>query len=169
MLPLHGANRTRHVAIAGVHEACQGGGKVEQECVAAWPSRLRLDLVPLQRVLIRDFAGTRAAMAAGSYPMNRFLLLVTCAFVGILVSSCAQNPHCVVPEPTYGSPLGGPQYGSPPGGYGSPPGGYGPPPGDPQYGSPPGGYGSPGHLPAATDHLPAAPNTGHLRAPREIK
>src|SRR2546422_5832393 len=101
-------------------------------------------------------------MAAGSYPMNRFLLLVTCAFVGILVSSCAQNPHCVVPEPTYGSP----------------PGGYGSPPGDPQYGPPPGGYGSPpgdpntGHLPAATDqaatdhaatdHLPAAPNTGHL-------
>src|SRR5262245_2572201 len=81
-------------------------------------------------------------MAAGSYPMNRFLLLVTCAFVGILVSSCAQNPHCLIPEPTYGSPLGG--YGSPPGApqSGSPPGGYGSPPGDPQYG-PPGGYGSP--------------------------
>src|SRR5215472_17346778 len=105
-------------------------------------------------------------MAAGSYPMNRFLLLVTYAFVGSLVSSCAQNPYCVVPGPTYGSPLGGygsppdyPQYGSPngdpqyapPGGYGSPPGGpqYGPsgghqygPPGDPQFG-PPDGYGSP--------------------------
>src|SRR5439155_27148368 len=81
-------------------------------------------------------------MAAGSYPMNRFLLLVTCAFVGILVSSCAQNPHCVVPEPTYGSPPGG--YGSPPGDpqYGPPPGGYGSPPADPQYGPPPGGYGS---------------------------
>src|SRR5262249_18346638 len=104
-------------------------------------------------------------MAAGSYPMNRFLLLITCAFVGILVSSCAQNPHCVVPEPTYGSPPGGygsrgygpppgdPQYGPPPGVYAPPPGdpqyeppprGYGPPPGDPQYGPPPGGYGSRG-------------------------
>src|SRR5215470_19706063 len=100
-------------------------------------------------------------MAAGSYPMNRSLLLVTRAFVGSLVSSCEQNPYCVVPGPTYGAPLGGygspsgyPQYGSPPGGpqygppggYGSPPGGpddpqYGPP-GDPQYG-PPGGYGAP--------------------------
>src|SRR5262245_62666398 len=96
-------------------------------------------------------------MAAGSYPMNSFLLLVTCAFVGILVSSCAQNPYCVVPEPTYGSPLGGygsppanPQYGSPPGGYGSPPGGYGPPPGHPQY-EPPGGYGSP---PGRPQYLP---------------
>src|SRR5262249_52799177 len=100
--------------------------------------------------------GTRAAMAAGSYPMNRFLLLVTCAFVGILVSSCAQNPYCVVPEPTYGSPLGGygsppgnPQYRTPPGAlaphpgdYVYPPDSYGPPPGDPQY-EPPGGYGSP--------------------------
>src|SRR5262245_66372759 len=71
-------------------------------------------------------------MASGSYPMNRFLLLITCAFLGILVSSCAQNPQCVVPEPTYGSP---------PGGYGSR--GYGPPPGDPQYGTRPGGYGQP--------------------------
>src|SRR5215470_5360965 len=99
-------------------------------------------------------------MAARSYPMNRFLLLITCGFLGILVSSCAQNPQCVLPEPTYGSPPGGygsrgygpppgdPQYGSPPGGYGSPPGppgGYGSPPGDPQqYGPPPGGYGSRG-------------------------
>src|SRR5215467_2107714 len=88
-------------------------------------------------------------MAAGSYPMNRFLLLITCGFLGILVSSCAQNPQCVLPEPTYGSPPGGygsRGYGPPPGDpqqYGPPPGGYGPPPGDPQYGSPPGGYGSP--------------------------
>jgi hypothetical protein len=33
VLALHGANRTRHVAVAGVHDALQGGGKVEQECV----------------------------------------------------------------------------------------------------------------------------------------
>ena len=94
-------------------------------------------------------------MAAGSYPMNRFLLLVTCAFVGILVSSCAQNPHCVVSEPLggYGSPnnggYGSPNnggYGSPNnGGYGSPNGGYGSPNGG--YGSPNGGYGSPNGRP----------------------
>jgi hypothetical protein len=94
-------------------------------------------------------------MAAGSYPMNRFLLLVTCAFVGILVSSCAQNPHCVVSEPLggYGSPNGGYEspnnggYGSPNnGGYGSPNnGGYGSPNGG--YGSPNGGYGSPNGRP----------------------
>jgi hypothetical protein len=90
---------------------------------------LRLDLVPFQRVLIRDLL-VLEQHGCGVVPMNRFLLLVTCAFVGILVSSCAQNPHCVVPEPTYGSP---------PGGYGSPPGGYGSPPGDPRYGPPPSG------------------------------
>jgi hypothetical protein len=38
--------------------------------------------------------------------MNRFLPLISCAFVGILVSSCARNPPSVVPEPTYGSASG---------------------------------------------------------------
>jgi hypothetical protein len=37
------------------------------------------------------------------FNMNRFLPFISCAFVGILVSSCAQNPHCVVSEPAYGS------------------------------------------------------------------
>jgi hypothetical protein len=42
----------------------------------------------------------------GGFNMNRFLPFISCAFVGILVSSCAQNPHCVVPEPAYGSASG---------------------------------------------------------------
>src|SRR5262249_13467418 len=104
-------------------------------------------------------------MAAGSYPMNRLLLLVTCAFVGILVSSCAQNPYCVVPEPTYGSPLGG--YGSPPA---TPDTDHLPETTDHLPAATDHLPASPNtNLPAATDHLPAAPNTGHLRAPREIK
>jgi hypothetical protein len=35
VLSLHGANRTRHIAIAGIWDALQGGGKVEQEGVTA--------------------------------------------------------------------------------------------------------------------------------------
>jgi hypothetical protein len=35
MLPLRLANRTRHVAIARIWDALQGGGKVEQEGVTA--------------------------------------------------------------------------------------------------------------------------------------
>jgi hypothetical protein len=38
--------------------------------------------------------------------MNRFLPLISCAFVGIFVSSCARNPHSVAPEPAYGSAPG---------------------------------------------------------------
>jgi hypothetical protein len=33
---------------------------------------------------------------------------ISCAFVGILVSSCAQNPHRAVPEPAYESASGTP-------------------------------------------------------------
>jgi hypothetical protein len=40
--------------------------------------------------------------------MNRFFPFISCAFVGILVSSCAQNPHCMAPKPTYGSASGTP-------------------------------------------------------------
>jgi hypothetical protein len=40
--------------------------------------------------------------------MNRFFPLISCAFVGILVSSCAQNPHRVVSKPAYGSASGTP-------------------------------------------------------------
>ena len=40
--------------------------------------------------------------------MNRFLPLISCAFVGILVSSCARNPPSVVPKPAYGSTSGTP-------------------------------------------------------------
>jgi hypothetical protein len=40
--------------------------------------------------------------------MNRFLPLISCAFVGILVSSCARNPPSVVPKPAYGSASGTP-------------------------------------------------------------
>jgi hypothetical protein len=40
------------------------------------------------------------------FKMNRFLPFISCAFVGILVSSCAQNPHRMVPEPAYGSASG---------------------------------------------------------------
>jgi hypothetical protein len=36
---LHGANRTRHVAVTGISDALQGGGKVEQECVTACHSQ----------------------------------------------------------------------------------------------------------------------------------
>jgi hypothetical protein len=43
MPALHGANRPRHIAITGVRDARQGGGKVEQKCVTAchsqWASR----------------------------------------------------------------------------------------------------------------------------------
>jgi hypothetical protein len=35
MLPLHDADRTRHIAIANIRDAGQGNGKIEQECVAA--------------------------------------------------------------------------------------------------------------------------------------
>ena len=38
--------------------------------------------------------------------MNRFLPLIRCAFVGILVSSCARNPPSVVPKTAYGSTSG---------------------------------------------------------------
>src|SRR5215472_15934712 len=39
--------------------------------------------------------------------MNRFLLLIASALVGILVSSCAQNPHSgAVLEPAYGAASG---------------------------------------------------------------
>jgi hypothetical protein len=33
VLPLHGANRPRHIAITRVRDGLQGGSKVEQECV----------------------------------------------------------------------------------------------------------------------------------------
>jgi hypothetical protein len=39
VLPLHGANRTRHIAIAGVRDALQGG-QIEQKCVPV-PDRQR--------------------------------------------------------------------------------------------------------------------------------
>jgi hypothetical protein len=42
--------------------------------------------------------------------MNRFLLLIACALVGIFVSSCAPIPHRVVPKPAYGSHSGAPHY-----------------------------------------------------------
>jgi len=42
--------------------------------------------------------------------MNRFLLLIACALVGILVSSCAPIPHRVAPKPVYGSHSGAPHY-----------------------------------------------------------
>jgi hypothetical protein len=121
------------------------------------PSRFRT----FENVLL-GLVGSGAAIVRGLYPMNRFLPLITSAFVGMaatLVSSCARNPLCVVPEPAYapppsagldyGSPSGAPQYGSPPGAprYGSSPGGpqYGPPAGGRQYGPPAGGpqYGPP--------------------------
>jgi hypothetical protein len=35
MLPLRLANRSRHIAIAGIWDALQGGGQVEQEGVTA--------------------------------------------------------------------------------------------------------------------------------------
>ena len=44
----------------------------------------------------------------GGFNMNRFLPFISCAFVGVLVSSCAQNPHHVVPGPAYGSASGTP-------------------------------------------------------------
>jgi hypothetical protein len=41
---LHGANRTRHIAVTDICDARQGGGKVEQKCVTAchsqWASRI---------------------------------------------------------------------------------------------------------------------------------
>src|SRR4029077_17098706 len=44
----------------------------------------------------------------GGFNVSRFFPFISCAFVGILVSSCAQNPHCMVPKPTYGSASGTP-------------------------------------------------------------
>jgi hypothetical protein len=44
----------------------------------------------------------------GGFNMNRFLPFISCAFVGVLVSSCAQNPHHVVPGPAYRSASGTP-------------------------------------------------------------
>jgi hypothetical protein len=44
----------------------------------------------------------------GGFNMNRFLPWISCAFAGILVSSCAQNPPSVVPEHAYGSTSGTP-------------------------------------------------------------
>jgi hypothetical protein len=45
VLALHGADRTRNIAVAGIHEALQGGSKVEQECIAAcrrqWLGRIK--------------------------------------------------------------------------------------------------------------------------------
>lgn len=35
--------------------------------------------------------------------MNRFLLLIGFALVGIFVASCAENPQRVVPDPAHGS------------------------------------------------------------------
>jgi hypothetical protein len=40
MLPLPLANRTRHIAIAGIWDALQGGGQIEQKCVPV-PDRQR--------------------------------------------------------------------------------------------------------------------------------
>jgi hypothetical protein len=37
VLALHGAYRTRHVAVTDIRDARQGGGKVEQEGVTAFP------------------------------------------------------------------------------------------------------------------------------------
>ncbi len=83
--------------------------------------------------------------------MNRFLLPITCVFVGMiaaLVSSCARD--CAAPGAYAALPPAGPAYGSGPDiqqyalpspapQYGSPPGTpqYGPPPDAPQYGPPP--------------------------------
>jgi hypothetical protein len=40
--------------------------------------------------------------------MNRFLLLIACGLIGILISSCAPTPHNVVPTPVSGSHSGAP-------------------------------------------------------------
>jgi hypothetical protein len=42
------------------------------------------------------------------FNMNRFLPLISCVLVGILVSSCARNPPRVVPEPPTDQPIGRP-------------------------------------------------------------
>ena len=42
--------------------------------------------------------------------MNRYLLLIVYALVGIFVSSCAPIPHYVVPKPAYGSHSGAPHH-----------------------------------------------------------
>jgi hypothetical protein len=39
MFPLHGADGARHIAIAGLRDALQRGGKIEQECVTACHSQ----------------------------------------------------------------------------------------------------------------------------------
>jgi hypothetical protein len=101
-----------------------------------------------------------AAVPIGLYPMNRFLPLITCLFIGMaatLVSSCASYvvpetvlPPLMVPPPSAGlayesGSAAGLHYGPPIGvryGYYIPPpyGSYGPPPDDDdQYYPPPGG------------------------------
>ena len=42
--------------------------------------------------------------------MNRYLLLIVYALVGIFVSSCAPIPHYVVPKPAYGSHSDAPHH-----------------------------------------------------------
>ena len=66
--------------------------------------RLCLDFV----IVLLGLARNGAAIRTGGFNMNRFFPLISCAFVGILVSSCAQNPHRVVSKPAYGSASGTP-------------------------------------------------------------
>jgi hypothetical protein len=59
---------------------------------------------------IRDDPLQQNSDPQGRFSMNRFLLLIACALVGILVSSCAPIPHRVAPKPVYGSHSGAPHY-----------------------------------------------------------
>jgi hypothetical protein len=68
VLSLHGAKRARHIAIAGVRDALQDGGKVEQECVTACHSQRTSRIKNGAELGVAQFDRRRAAGPRGQTP-----------------------------------------------------------------------------------------------------
>jgi hypothetical protein len=90
VLPLHGANHARDIAVAGVRNACQGGGKVEQECVpvphsqraSCGKDRSNLTVGQSER---RQAPGIRSDASARN-ATRRIFHRLDCVWLGLIIS-----------------------------------------------------------------------------------